>query len=325
MNPFLNYLRIARFDHWIKNIFMIPGCLIAISFTGLPESFSFFYLFLGFFAAGCAASANYTINEYLDADFDRHHPVKKKRPSVLGLIKPHWVIVQYITLAGIAIFISSFMNPMFMVSIVVLMIMGLIYNVPPIRSKNRIYMDVLSESINNPLRLVLGWSLLTTIIIPPLSLIVSYWMAGAFLMAAKRVAEYRLIDDPSLAGKYRESFKHYTDTKLLLSAFFYALTSMLFLGVFLIKYKVEFILLFPAVAFLFVWYLHLTLKNNETGISPEKMYLNPSMIMYCIFLLGLGIILFYVDLPFMTILVTNSTYTDMQVNSWETIWTFITP
>lgn len=138
MNELFNYLRIARFDHWIKNIFMIPGCLIAISFTGLPESFSFLYLFLGFFAAGCAASANYTINEYLDADFDRHHPVKKERPSVLGLIKPHWVILQYLIFVGVAIFISTFMNPMFMVSIVVLMIMGLIYNVPPVRSKNRI-------------------------------------------------------------------------------------------------------------------------------------------------------------------------------------------
>jgi hypothetical protein len=38
-----------------------------------------------------------------------------------------------------------------------LWVMGVVYNVKPIRSKELPYLDVLSESINNPIRLLLGW------------------------------------------------------------------------------------------------------------------------------------------------------------------------
>jgi hypothetical protein len=31
-------------------------------------------------------SANYTINEWLDADFDRHHPIKRDRAAAAGRI-----------------------------------------------------------------------------------------------------------------------------------------------------------------------------------------------------------------------------------------------
>ena len=36
----------------------------------------------------------------------------------------------------------------------VLLLMGIAYNVPPLRTKDRPYLDVLSESVNNPLRLL---------------------------------------------------------------------------------------------------------------------------------------------------------------------------
>ena len=55
-----------------------------------------------------------------------------------------------------------------------LLFMGLIYNVPPIRSKERPYLDVLSESINNPIRLLLGWFVVTERELPPASLVVIY-------------------------------------------------------------------------------------------------------------------------------------------------------
>ena len=35
--------------------------------------------------------------------------------------------------------------------------MGCLYNIPPIRTKDHAYVDVLSESINNPIRFLVGW------------------------------------------------------------------------------------------------------------------------------------------------------------------------
>jgi len=44
--------------------------------------------------------------------------------------------------------------------------MGLVYNVPPLRTKDRQYLDVLSESINNPLRFMLGWTAVIGSLLP---------------------------------------------------------------------------------------------------------------------------------------------------------------
>jgi hypothetical protein len=60
-----------------------------------------------------------------------------------------------------------------------------------VRTKELPYLDVLSESVNNPLRLFLGWFALVADKLPPLSLALAYWMVGAFFMATKRYAEYR--------------------------------------------------------------------------------------------------------------------------------------
>ena len=64
-----------------------------------------------------------------------------------------------------------------------LWLMGCVYNLHPIRTKDIPYIDVLSESLNNPIRLALGWHAVVTDRVPPLSLILAYWMIGAFFMA----------------------------------------------------------------------------------------------------------------------------------------------
>jgi decaprenyl-phosphate phosphoribosyltransferase len=79
------YLRIARQDHWIKNIFVIPGLIfVVLMIPALNCSWKeILFHFLFDMAAVCLiASANYTINEWLDAPFDKYHLVKRFRPCV---------------------------------------------------------------------------------------------------------------------------------------------------------------------------------------------------------------------------------------------------
>ena len=181
--------------------------------------------------------------------------------------------------------------------------MGLIYNVPPIRAKDRPYLDVLTESVNNPLRLVIGWSALVVAALPPSSILLSYWMGGAFLMAIKRFAEYRMIDDPARAASYRASFAHYSEEKLLVSAFFYALCSAFFLGVFLIKYRIEFLLTFPLFALLFAWYLAISLRKRSVVQTPEKLYRERRFVVFVGFLALAVTVLFFLDIPALQLLV----------------------
>lgn len=267
----------------------------------IPENF--LWVLLSGVASVCLiASANYTINEWLDAEFDRHHPVKKNRPSVAGGIKPQFVYLQWFILAAIGLYLSCFIKIEFFIANLMLLIMGIIYNVNPLRSKDRAYVDVLSEAINNPLRLLLGWYLVAAPLLPPSSVLLSYWMGGAFLMAVKRYAEYRYIDDPARAGLYRKSFIHYTEEKLLLSAFFYALMSAVFLGVFLVKYRIEYLVALPLFAVLFVWYLYIGMQTNSVSQAPEKLYKQKKFVIFVAFLAAVAVGLLFVDLPWLHVL-----------------------
>lgn len=301
-----SYIAIARPDHWFKNIFMLPGIALALTLSDNPiESNVLINILLAVFSTCLIASANYTINEWLDAEFDKHHPVKCNRPSVSGNLSAFWVYTQWFILSIIGLSIAYSLGLHFLIYSAILLVMGVLYNVKPIRTKDRIYLDVLSESINNPLRLMLGWTAVISNIIPPSSVLLAYWMGGAFLMAIKRYSEFRFIDDPERAGLYRRSFMFYNEQKLLLSSFFYALTSAFFFGVFLIKYKVEFLLTVPFLAFLFVWYMYIGMREDAVTQRPEKLYEEKKFMAYLV-LLGLLVALaFFIEIPWLDFLVNE--------------------
>ena len=158
-------------------------------------------------------------------------------------------------------------------------------------------MDVLSESVNNPIRLCMGWLIAMPISMPPSSILLAYWFGGAFLMAVKRLAEYRTIGDKNVAGLYRQSFKKYNEKSLLASSVFYAMAASLFLGVFLVKYRIELILSFPLIAGLFSWYIRMGLDDDSAAQHPEKLLRERNLMLYVLLLTVVMAILFVVDIP----------------------------
>ena len=97
----VDYIKIARIDHWFKNVFMLPGTALAIIFANIPIWQAFWPTVLGVLSTCFIASANYVINEWLDAEFDRHHPVKKYRPSVAGNLRKEYVYLEYVLLVAV--------------------------------------------------------------------------------------------------------------------------------------------------------------------------------------------------------------------------------
>lgn len=310
---YMEYVAIARPDHWFKNVFMLPGAALAFVIDDQVRAGDLVFLLIGIVSTCLIASANYTINEFLDGKFDRFHPTKSARPTAQGKIKLQYVLIQYAVLVVVGLGIASQLNPVFLYASILLLVMGIAYNVEPVRTKDRVYLDVLSESVNNPIRLVLGWAAISTILLPPSSMLISYWMGGAYLMAIKRYTEYRMINDPVRAGSYRKSFKVYTEQSLFLSAFFYALTAVFFLGIFLIKYKIEFLISFPFFALLFAWYQKIALQPASAAMNPEKLYLEPKFLGYVIFLCLLVATLFVVEIPAIHYLTDHSVVEDLRL------------
>jgi decaprenyl-phosphate phosphoribosyltransferase len=274
------YIQLARPDNWFKNIFMLPGILLAFFFEpALVGPAAFVTVGLGIAAACLIVSSYYVFNEILDAAGDAHHPVKKLRPLPSGRAQfpAAWCLWALLSLAGLGLAFG--VNLRFGLTGAALWLMGVLYNLPPIRLKDLPYCDVLSESVNNPLRLLLGWYSTGFTMFPPLSVLLAYWMFGAFLMAAKRFAEFRHISDTGLAARYRRSFGYYTAENLIVSLFFYASLFALMSGYFIARFHFELILATPLVAYAMAYYMHLAYKPNSPVQYPERLFRQKKLVL----------------------------------------------
>ena len=207
---------IARLDHSIKNVFLVPGIVVALSLKHSSiGQWPVLHIAVGIAAATLIACSNYVLNEVLDAPFDRLHPHKCIRPAALGLVKTPLAYVQWLLMMVAGMALASTINLPFFIAAGALWTMGCVYNMQPLRTKDVAYLDVLTESINNPLRMLLGWYMVTATIVPPASMLVAYWMLGCYFMALKRFSGFREIGSRQVANAYRNSFRRYSERALL--------------------------------------------------------------------------------------------------------------
>jgi 4-hydroxybenzoate polyprenyltransferase len=110
---------------------------VAFAFFYMPEMMSWRVvatLSLALLATCLIASSNYVLNEVLDAPRDAAHPAKRFRPVPAGRIRPALAYAEWIVLGAVGVAIAFLVNRYFALMGMTLWAMGVVYNVPPIRS-----------------------------------------------------------------------------------------------------------------------------------------------------------------------------------------------
>lgn len=275
------YLRALRLERWPRSTAIFLGS--AAFFFLHRDSFSSFRpaavalrLIISFLLTWAISTANYVINEIVDAPYDAHHPIKRNRPLVKGEIKiiPFGLLGVILTVFSLALAFLLFSRPFFL-ALLVLLAAGFIYNVKPLRTKDIPFLDAISESANNPIRFLIGWYAFSPQhIFPPASLLASWWAFGNFLMTAKRLSEFRLLKNN--APSYRASHKRYSRGSLLFGMVASAVVFLVSFLAFASTLKLRYFLLFTPLLLVYLYlFFRKTLQEKEVMEEPESLFLHP--------------------------------------------------
>jgi decaprenyl-phosphate phosphoribosyltransferase len=285
-----------RPDHWVKNILILPGVVLALNYASFNWK-QIFNVLLTFIAASLAASANYTINEYLDRAHDSNHPRKKERVSVLGQVTLNGVITQYLILYSLALLLFYLIGARSLIVCFLFLTNALAYNLPIIRLKEKKYLDIVSESLNSPLRLAWGWYSLSTLGFPPTSAIIAFWLTGIFLMSLKRYVELNEFPTLAEAKAYRQSLARYTKQQLLRLSMMAAFSASMLLGVYITRNRLEFLIILPFVIWIFTEFTIAALGGGKIIHSPETTIKSPKILVILVTLIIASFFLYIFDIP----------------------------
>jgi len=285
------YIRAMRLGRWPRSLAIFAGSA-AFFFLNLDffKSFSLLWVVsqfvLSFLLTWAISTANYVINEIADAPFDIHHPTKRHRPLVMGEIKKTPFLCVGIILAVVSLLIAFalFSRPFFL-SLFALLLAGFIYNIKPVRTKDIPFLDSISESANNPIRFFIGWFVLSSSQgLPPVSLLLSWWAFGNFLMVAKRLSEFRFLKER--AGDYRSPLRRYSKKSLFFGVISSVVVFFAAYFYFAACFKLQFfIYLSPFLFFYFFLIFRKTLREDEVMEEPERLLMHPLFAIYTLFLL----------------------------------------
>ena len=272
-NNVQDYLKAMRLNRWPRSFSIIVGTLSALFVTGMQNKNPLTLVLnfvLAFIATFLICIANYIINEIVDAPFDRYHPVKQNRPVASGNVSiPFLVFIALIFVLSAFALSCYYFNLKLVFSLLLLLIMGFLYNIKPIRLKDIIYIDAISESANNPIRFLIGWYAIVPNKNPSYLYLIGWWAIGAFLMFGKRLSEKKIFKEDE-AKYYRKSLAIYTESSLARSM---TISSMLFLVSFFFiiikKLNLYTALLLPVSIIYFIWILREAWKGKYLIDEPE--------------------------------------------------------
>lgn len=179
----LAYFQALRPRQWTKNLIVFAAPLFAFSLT--PASLLGSLLAFALFC--CASSSFYLVNDIMDVESDRRHPVKCKRPIAAGLVSIPAGITMAVLLLGSSLVVGWWKSPGLGAAILGYALLQVAYN---LILKHKVIVDVVAIAAGFILRACSG-AAATNIMLSPWFLLCTAMLA-LFLGIEKRKAELRL-------------------------------------------------------------------------------------------------------------------------------------
>jgi 4-hydroxybenzoate polyprenyltransferase len=196
----LSLLAALRPKQWTKNLLVFAGAVFALRLGDPPSVLAA----TGAFMAFCAlSSAGYLINDLLDLEADRSHPIKRGRPIASGRVSERAALLLAVLLALAALVPATLLDPSFALVAGSYLVLTLLYSA---RLKHLVLIDLFVIAAGFVLRAVGG----AVVVKAPVSpwLYVCTILVSLFLGLAKRRQELALLEQE--ADLHRRNLSEYT-------------------------------------------------------------------------------------------------------------------
>jgi len=289
-----NLLVSLRPGQWPKNLLLFAGLGFGqklFSPVEIERAAAAFVVF-------CALSGTvYLINDVVDRESDRRHPLKARRPIASGALSPAVAVAAAVAIAAAALAVAFWLGTPFGLVAVAYVALLALYS---FRLKHVVIMDVLTISIGFVLRAVAG----AVVVAVPIShwLLVCTVLLALFLALAKRRHELVLLADG--AAEHRPILGEYSPYLLdqmigvvtastLIAYIFYTFSPET-----VQKFHTEMLgLTIPFPLYGIFRYLYLV-HQREGGGSPSQMLLNDRPLLTCVALWVLAVVVIVYLRPF---------------------------
>lgn len=280
----MSLVRSLRPEQWLKNGFV----LAPLVFSGLLVDETAIFRSLLAVAAFCAAaSATYLVNDVLDREADRGHPVKSRRPIASGAVSVRTALGTVIVLVAIGAGIAWRLGGWFPAVVGAYLLITLLYST---LLKQLVFVDVLIVALGFVMRVV-GGAVAIDVPVSRWILLCAYLLA-LYLALGKRRSELVLLGED--ADSHRVVLGHYTlpmvdqAISVVLGATVLAYTLYTVAPDTVAKVGSEGLMAtVPVVLYGLFRYLYL-LHQHELGGSPTKALLTDRPLLACV-LLWLGV------------------------------------
>ena len=273
-----------RPEQWIKNFFVFTALLFSKNLLNLPKDIQ---AIIGFSLFCMITGCTYLINDLIDLEKDKLHPVKSRRPLASGRLRKSTAVITILFTCFTGLFFAFYLNLYFGIIVLAYFLLNVGYSM---YLKNIVIIDVVSIAAGFVLR-VLGGAVI-------ISVVASQWLIlctillSLFLGFSKRRHELVLLEGN--ASGHRSVLEHYSPYFLdqmiavvtastLICYALYAMSRETIekLGTSKLIYTIPFVL------YGIFRYLYLVHQKEEGGSPTEIMFTDkPMIINICLWIIS---------------------------------------
>lgn len=247
-------IRLMRPKQWVKNAFVFAPLLFSGLFT---DFYSVMHSVSAFIIFCLASSATYVLNDYMDIDNDKKHPVKSiARPLASGEVSKSQARILMVVLYGLVV-ISALFYPKVVTVVGSYLFLNVAYT---FYLKHQPVLDIFTIAAGFVLRVYSG--------AVSLDVSLSSWMFITTLSLALYLASIKRRQELLKSGESaRNVLRHYTVDLVDKYAEMSATCAILFYSLFIISAKPEMVYTIPFVLFGLYRYWFIV-ESKDSGESP---------------------------------------------------------